>query len=194
MIRVLGLGNVLMSDDGFGPYVARVLEAFYEFPHDVEVIDAGTPGLDLTPYLLDTEAVIFIDTVASSGAPGEIRVYDRAEILKHPPQARTGPHDPALKEALLTVDAAGAGPKIVRLIGIIPQRITTGVTLSPAVSAAVTTGARMVIDELDRMGVPAIPRPVPRRPDVWWSEPSTAVSVPSRQPRGRPVAARFRCG
>ena len=51
MIRVLGLGNVLMSDDGFGPYVARVLEAFYEFPDDVEVIDVGTPGLDLTPYL-----------------------------------------------------------------------------------------------------------------------------------------------
>lgn len=168
MIRVLGLGNVLMSDDGFGPYVARVLEAFYEFPHDVEVIDVGTPGLDLTPYLLNTEAVIFVDTVTSDGGAGEMRVYDRSDILKYPPQARTGPHDPALKEALLTVDAAGAGPKIVKLIGVIPEWVATGVTLSPAVSGAVTTVVRAVIEELDRMGVPAIPRPVPETPHIWW--------------------------
>jgi hydrogenase maturation protease len=168
MIRVLGLGNVLMSDDGFGPYVARVLEAFYDFPDDVEVIDVGTPGLDLTPYLFDTEAVIFIDTVRSDGAPGEMRVYDRADILRYPPQARTGPHDPALKEALLTVDAAGVGPKVVKLIGVIPNWVATGVTLSPAVADAVEPVVRTVIDELDRMGVPAIPRPLPDAPHIWW--------------------------
>jgi hydrogenase maturation protease len=171
MIRVLGLGNVLMSDDGFGPYVARVLEAFYEFPNDVEVIDVGTPGLDLTPYLLNTDAVIFIDTVTSDGAPGETRVYDRTQILQYPPQARTGPHDPALKEALLTVDAAGAGPRIVTLIGVIPEWVATGVSLSPAVSAAVTSVARRVIEELDRLGIAAIPRPVPQPPQIWWELP-----------------------
>jgi hydrogenase maturation protease len=176
MIRVLGLGNVLMCDDGFGPYVARVLEAFYEFPRDVEVIDVGTPGLDLTPYLLDTDAVIFVDTITASGEPGDTRVYDRDEILKYPPQARTGPHDPALKEALLTVDAAGAGPKVVKLIGVIPDRVATGVTLSPAVLHAVTPVVRMVIDELDRMGVPAIPRPVPKTPHIWWEAHSSTIA------------------
>jgi hydrogenase maturation protease len=172
VIRVLSLGNVLMSDDGFGPYVARVLEAFYEFPEDVEVIDVGTPGLDLTPYLLNTDAVIFIDTVTSDGAPGDVRIYDRAQILRYPPQARTGPHDPALKEALLTVDAAGAGPKAVTLVGVIPEWVATGVSLSPRVSAAVTDVVRRVIDELDRLGVPAIPRPVPAAPHIWWETPA----------------------
>jgi hydrogenase maturation protease len=176
MIRVLGLGNVLMSDDGFGPYVARVLEAFYEFPDDVEVIDVGTPGLDLTPYLLDTDAVIFVDTVTADGAPGDTRVYDRSEILKYPPRVRTGPHDPALKEALLTVDAAGAGPVVVTLIGVIPKWIATGVALSPPVSQSVTTVARMVIDELDRLGVRAVPRAVPRRPHIWWETPAVLVN------------------
>lgn len=168
MIRVLGLGNVLMSDDGFGPYVARVLEASYEFPAGVEVIDVGTPGLDLTPYLLNTDVVIFIDTVTASGAPGDIRVYDRSDILKYPPQARTGPHDPALKEALLTVDAAGAGPKAVWLIGVIPGFVATGVWLSLAVAAAVPPVVQKVIEELDRRGVPAIPRAVPQKPHIWW--------------------------
>lgn len=168
MIRILGIGNVLMSDDGFGPYVARVLEASYEFPPGVEVIDVGTPGLDLTPYLLNTDVVIFIDTVTASGAPGDIRVYDRSDILKYPPQARTGPHDPALKEALLTVDAAGAGPKVVWLIGVIPGWVATGVWLSPAVAAAVAAVVQKVIEELDRRGVPAIPRAVPESPHIWW--------------------------
>jgi hydrogenase maturation protease len=165
-----------MRDDGFGPYVARVLEALYEFPHDVEVIDVGTPGLDLTPYLLDTEAVIFIDTVTANGEPGDTRTYDRDEILKYPPQARTGPHDPALKEALLTVDAAGAGPKVVKLIGVIPDWVATGVTLSPAVSRAVTPVVRMVIDELDALGVPAMPRAVPQTPQIWWEAGSHELS------------------
>jgi hydrogenase maturation protease len=162
-----------MSDDGFGPFVARVLEAFYDFPEDVEVVDVGTPGLDLTPYLLNTDTVIFIDTVTASGAPGDIRVYDRSEILRYPPQARTGPHDPALKEALLTVDAAGAGPKVVWLIGVIPDWLAMGVKLSPAVAGAVTPVVRKVIEELDRLGVRAVPRPAPKIPHIWW-EPCSA--------------------
>src|SRR5262249_50229527 len=85
-----------------------------------------------------------------------------------PPQARTGPHDPALKEALLTVDAAGSGPAVVKLIGVIPGWVATGVSLSPAVSAAVTGVVRRVIDELDQLAVPAVPRPVPQVPHIWW--------------------------
>ncbi|HTM23771.1 MAG TPA: hydrogenase maturation protease [Vicinamibacterales bacterium] len=175
MIRVLGLGNVLMSDDGFGPYIARVLDAFYEFPDEVEVLDLGTPGLDLTPYLLRADAVIFIDTVTSDGAPGETRVYDREEILRYPPQARTGPHDPALKEALLTVAAAGTGPSIVKLIGVIPEWVATGVTLSSPVYDAVTPVVTLVMEELGALGIQPIPRPVPRSPHIWWGMPEGKV-------------------
>jgi len=169
MIRVLGLGNVLMSDDGFGPYVARVLDALYEFPDGVEAIDIGTPGLDLTPYLLNTDAVIFLDTVASSGAPGETRVYNRADILRYAPETRTGGHDPALKEALLTVDAAGAGPKTVTLIGVLPASVAPGVTLSRPVSEAVGLVVQLVIRELARAGAVALLRSVPRDPQIWWA-------------------------
>lgn len=168
-IRVLGIGNVLMGDDGFGPYVVRVLEALYDFPAGVEIIDVGTPGLDLTPYLLKANAVIFVDTVTSSGAPGETRVYDRDEILRYPPQARTGPHDPALKEALLTVAAAGEGPSIVTLIGVIPEWIATGVELSPRVEAAVGRAVRAVVAALEELGVAPVLRVHPSAPHIWWT-------------------------
>src|SRR5262249_25589253 len=146
MIRVLGLGNVLMSDDGFGPFVVRVLEATYECPEGVEFLDAGTPGLDLTPFLIGADAVIFVDTVSSRGMPGEIRVYSRNEILRHPPQARTGGHDPALKEALLTVEAAGCGPTRVTLVGAIPEWVATGTALSPRLERAVGPAVQAVVE------------------------------------------------
>jgi hydrogenase maturation protease len=158
-----------MSDDGFGPFVVRVLEATYECPPGVEFVDVGTPGLDLTPYLLGADAVIFVDTVSSRGEAGEIRTYDRDDILKHPPQTRTGPHDPALKEALLTVAAAGAAPARVLLIGVIPQWIATGLALSPRVQSAVGPAMRAVVTALDELGVSLVPRVPAAVPDVWWA-------------------------
>jgi hydrogenase maturation protease len=183
-IRVLGVGNVLMSDDGFGPFVVRMLDAAYACPPGVELVDVGTPGLDLTPFLLDTESVIFVDTVTSRGEPGAIRVYDREDILRHPPQTRTGGHDPAMKEALLTVAAAGAGPSRVTLIGVIPAWIATGVSLSPQVLAAVGPAIATINAALESLGVGLVPRTDPRAPDIWWT---TAVAVPARR-TGRPAA------
>ena len=169
MIRVLGLGNVLMSDDGFGPFVVRVLDAMYDTPPGVEFVDVGTPGLDLTPYLLDADAVIFVDTVTSKGRPGEIRIYTREDILRHPPQTRTGGHDPSLKEALLTVQAAGIGPKKATLVGVIPEWIATGVALSPQLEAAVGRAVLAVVDELEKLGVHPVRRRHPQAPDLWWA-------------------------
>ena len=66
-IRILGVGNVLCTDDGLGPYAIKVLEAQFEFADPVEVMDLGTPGLDFTPYLSDTRMVIVLDTVGYTG-------------------------------------------------------------------------------------------------------------------------------
>jgi hydrogenase maturation protease len=181
-IRVLGVGNVLMSDDGFGPYVVHLFEALYDVPECVEIVDVGTPGLDLTPFLVGADTVIFIDTVTSGGVPGEIRVYDREDILRHPPQIRTGGHDPALKEALLTVAAAGLGPSKVTLIGVIPEWIATGVSLSPALQAAITPVVTMVVRTLADAGVTAVRRESPAAPHIWWTSPRDLTSGGGKVP------------
>jgi hydrogenase maturation protease len=176
-VRVLGLGNVLMSDDGFGPYAVRVLDAFYEMPANVQVIDAGTPGLDLTPYLFDADVVIFLDTVKVEGEPGDIRTFTLPEILRHAPLPRLSPHDPGIKEALLTLAAAGQGPKHVLLIGVVPEWVATGVSLSASVRSAIAPVTSLALAELDRLGCPARPRRMPRRPDTWWErEPEVATA------------------
>lgn len=175
-IRIIGLGNVLMSDDGFGPYVARVLEAHYEFPASVQVIDAGTPGLDLTPYLMDANVAIFVDTVKADGEPGEIRTYGLKEILANAPPPRLTPHDPGVKDALMTLAAAGVGPSEGQLIGVIPEWVATGVQLSASVRRAIAPVVALVVTELERCGARPRLRKTPRHPDTWWErEPRRAA-------------------
>jgi len=87
-VAVIGLGNVLMGDDALGPYAVRVLQAGWEFPPGVSVTDAGTPGLDLTPYILGVEALIVVDTVKADAPPGTLRLYRKDELLATPPAQR----------------------------------------------------------------------------------------------------------
>jgi len=167
-VGVIGLGNVLMGDDAFGGWVVQTLLAGYEFPEGVVVEDLGTPGLDLTPYITDREALVLVDTVRSDAAPGTLRLYRRDEILRHPPQARVSPHDPGVQEALLTAEFAGRGPRELLLVGAVPETTAMAVRLSPALRGAVPMAVAEVLRELERLGRPAAPRSAPRPPHIWW--------------------------
>lgn len=164
----MGLGNVLQEDDALGPYVIQTLLAGWDFPEGVAVLDLGTPGLELSPYLQGQDALIVVDTVRSDGEPGELRTYDREGLLKHPPAQRTSPHDPGLKETLLALELHDLSPQEVRVVGVIPGETGYGVGLSDPVQAAVPAVVDEVLRELERLGVPATPKPEPVEPDLWW--------------------------
>jgi len=168
-IRILGLGNVLMGDDGFGPYVIEALNALYEFPADVTVSDLGTPGLDLAPFLIGADAVIVIDTVRSDGPPGTLRLYERAAILQHAPPQRLGPHDPGFKHTLLTLEFAGCAPREVVLVGVIPGTTAPCARLSLAVRSAVLPAVHAVAAAVERLGARLAVRDRARPIDPWWA-------------------------
>jgi len=167
-VTVFGLGNILMADDGLGPYVIKVLEAAYVFPPDVEILDAGTPGMELSTILEDSGALIIVDTVRSDGSGGELRTYRRDDVLKHPPAQRITPHDPGLKETLLVLELQGETPPEVFVIGVIPESVDYGVGLTDSVREAVPGAVAEIIAELERLGYPAVPRQPPIDPDIWW--------------------------
>jgi hydrogenase maturation protease len=167
-IAVLGLGNVLQGDDALGPYVAELLSVGYDFCPGVSVLDAGTPGLDLTPYIAGLDALIVIDAVRATGAAGELRCYRRAELLEKPPPQRLSPHDPGLKECLLALELIGQSPAEVLLVGLLPATVETAVGLSEAVKAGIGAVEAAVLAELARLGVPARRKDHPGAPDLWW--------------------------
>ena len=165
---VLGIGNVLMGDDGFGPYLAQLLQAAYDLPEGLSVRELGTPGFDLVPYLAGLDAVVILDAVQAPALPGDVRVYRRADILRHTPGPRVSPHDPALKEALLLADLAGQAPEEVVLIGVVPARVSPGPGLSILVKAALPDAMAEVVRHLGALGFCLRPRHPPASLDVWW--------------------------
>lgn len=167
-IAVIGIGNVLTRDDAIGPYVVRVLEARWTFPPDVAVYDAGTPGLDLTAYFADLEALVVVDAVRAKGAPGELRLYSKQEIIEKKPILAMSPHEPGLRESLLNADFMGVAPKVVRLVGVIPEAVEYKLGLSEPVRAALPKMVEQVLAEVRALGVEPVPRVPPAEPDLWW--------------------------
>ena len=167
-VRILGVGNVLCEDDGLGPYAIKVLEAQFEFPEGVEVIDLGTPGLDFTPYLADARMVIVLDTVKGDEPSGTLRLLRDGEIVAKPPPSRMSPHEPGLREALMATEFADSSPEEILLIGVVPESTGHSTKLTEAVRAAVPQVVDSVVMELERLGRPPVRRDPPAELDLWW--------------------------
>jgi len=120
--------------------VARLLEgpeplAVLPFPDAVELIDGGTVGLGLIPYLVGLDGLVIVDIVDADAAPGTLIDLDAAAVLSH--EQVMGAHDLGAEELLGALLFMGALPRRVRVVGIQPEAITLGTELSPEVAAAV---------------------------------------------------------
>ncbi len=168
-VTIGGVGNVLLGDDGIGPYVARKLEAEYEFADGVAVEDLGTPGLDLIVHMAGVDSLILVDSVDNGEQPGTVTLYRKQDILRNAaPGVRMDPHSPVLSESLLIADFIGDGFHDVLLVGI------TGTSYEPdqPISEAALRGAELacaaVLEELARIGVWFRRKTQPAPLAVWW--------------------------
>jgi hydrogenase maturation protease len=176
-IGVLGIGNVLMGDDGVGPFTVKMLEARYKFPKQVELQDVGTPGLGITSVFSEYDAVILIDAVNAKKNPGEVKVYRKDELVLVPVKQRISPHDPALVEALLFAELSGKCPKEVLLVGVVPETCELRCGLSAAVQAGVEAAIGVVLVELEQLGAPAKLKARPDAPRIWWEQEASKDSL-----------------
>lgn len=165
-----GIGNVLLGDDGIGPYVLRILESQYSFGEDVALVDLGTPALDLTHQIAGLRSLILIDSVNSNEMPGTIALYRKEEILRVAPAERLDPHSPALSECLMTADMLGASPENVLLVGIVGEQYEPGEPLTAAVRKAVPRAIAFIVQELQRLGYLVHKKESPDSPGIWWGE------------------------
>jgi hydrogenase maturation protease len=167
-VAILGLGNVLLGDDAFGPFTIEVFRSQYECGPEVEIVDLGTPGLDLAPYLYGKDLVIIVDAVSADGDPGTVRTYSESDFLDSAPQLRLTDHDPGLKEAIAQVRLVGRGPLEVIVIGVIPESCVFGKGISSTVLAAGSYAIDSIIRVLRKHGLGWQQRSNPEQPKLWW--------------------------
>lgn len=151
-ILVLGLGNILLSDEAVGVSVVEELKRRYSFYPEIDIIDGGTKGLDLLPFLEGRKKVLIVDAVDFGKEPGYIGILENKEIpaVLH---SKLSVHHIGLGEVLLASEMLGIMPEEICLIGIQPLTLETGIELSPLIASKIDELLGRVIEKLNLWAV-----------------------------------------
>ena len=152
-LLVLGLGNVLLGDDGAGPAVVARLRDEHVTPAGMRLFDGGTLGLSLLPYLEDARRVILIDAVAADAPAGTLVRLHGADVGPAV-AARLSPHQVGVADLLEGARWCDREPEDVILIGVVPESIELGVGLSRPVLQALPDLVALVCAEARACGLP----------------------------------------
>ncbi len=155
-IVVLGLGNILLRDEGVGVRVVEALAARYVLPAVVEVVDGGTTGMELLDTLAGCDHLLVCDAVQTGAPPGSVVKLADAEVPALF-QSRFSPHQLGLAEVLATLILMEEAPTTITLVGVVPVDLELGIELSPEVAAVVERAVACLVDTLHRLGFPLTP-------------------------------------
>jgi len=152
-ITILGVGNILLRDEGVGVRVVEELKKNYIFPENVSLVDGGTQGLWLLATIQESDHLVVVDAVLGGGEPGSLYRLEKADLPKGL-RVKQSAHDSDLVEALNLCALLDNGPKSVVVIGIEPLNIAPfGLELSQEIESKVDDMVGRVIDEMKKLGV-----------------------------------------
>lgn len=151
-IVVLGVGNLLLSDEGIGVRAVEEIERRYRLPEHVELIDGGTSGMEVMGSLAHADQVLILDAVKSGKPPATLVKLAGAEVPKFF-SLKMSPHQVTLADVLATLEFAGESPANVTVLGIEPVSLEYDITLTPAVAERLPQLVEMAIAELRGWGV-----------------------------------------
>ncbi len=156
-LLILGLGNVLCGDDGLGAAAVWRIQAGYDIPEGVEVLDGGTLGLSLLPWLEDAEKVILVDAIQADTPPGS-PVRLAGEDVGPAVAVRLSPHQVGVSDLLDAARWRGRLPDELILLGLVPESLDVSIELSPGVRAGLPGLVARVVEEARRLGFDLVPR------------------------------------
>jgi hydrogenase maturation protease len=131
---VIGVGNTILSDDGIGVHAARRLQDDPRLPAGVSILDGGTMGLELGPFVSDASRVLILDAVNTGETPGALTRMTGRDLLGTP-RGRSV-HQLGVADLIATLALASTGPQDIVVLGLQPANTDWGTTLSPEVEAA----------------------------------------------------------
>lgn len=132
---VLGVGNLLLRDEGVGIHVIKALEG-YEFPPEVEVIDGATAGCDMMPLISGAERVVIVDALQGGESPGAVYRLTPQDFKQHYDSAPVSLHDLGIMDALRMLELMDGHIPPVVIIGVEPGKIELGLELTAEVAAS----------------------------------------------------------
>lgn len=148
-ISVVGVGNIIMQDEGFGVECAKQLEKITAYPDCVQILDGGTLGMDLMPYITGTKKILFIDAInidAPVGSYHEFTGDDLNAYFKN----KLSVHDLGLNDLLAVLKITDNPVDEVVVIGVKPDVVSMGVGLTDKIAPKVDEVAKRAKEIVDK--------------------------------------------
>lgn len=145
-ILILGVGNILLSDEGVGVRVIEYLQT-QPLPPGIELVDGGTAGADLIDVLAERDTVIIIDAVQADHPPGTILKLTPDDLL---PQMDNplSLHDLDIPQTLSMTKILNCAPERVVCIGVVPENINPGMELTKTIGGLIPQIGQIILDQL----------------------------------------------
>jgi hydrogenase maturation protease len=160
---ILGIGNVLWADEGFGVRCVEHLAQRWRFPDGVRVMDGGTQGLYLLPFLEEADALLVFDAVDYGLAPGTLKVVQGDEVPSFLGAKKMSLHQTGFQDVIATAELMGCRPERLALIGCQPEELEDyGGGLRAPVAAKIAPAVEVALTLLRGWGV----SPMPGRADM----------------------------
>lgn len=153
----LGLGNILLGDEGLGVRIVEQLQTKFTLSAEVQVMDGGTLGLDLLPYLAEVDDLLIVDAVHIGQPPGTLARLEGDQI----PAVlaiKMSVHQVGLEELLAVAGLQGSLPAHLVIWGMEPGELRPGLDFTPAVAAALPNLLQGVVNELRAWGFSVGPK------------------------------------
>lgn len=160
-ILVLGIGNILWADEGFGVRALELFHRRYAVPDNVVILDGGTQGLYLVQFVQEADRLIVFDAIDYGLTPGTLKLVENDEVPKFTGAKKMSLHQTGFQEVLSAADLTGRYPEKLVLIGCQPQDLEDwGGPLTPPVRGALDLAVETAAVVLGQWGVRCTPRGV----------------------------------
>lgn len=158
-VLVLGIGNLLWADEGFGVRCVEALAEGYELPPSVRVMDGGTQGLYLLPYVQGAKRLIVFDAIDYGLEPGTMKRVVNEEVPRFMGAKKMSLHQTGFQEVIAAAEFTGQCPADMLLIGVQPVELEDyGGSLRPLVKAKVPEALAVAVEQLRAWGITVTPK------------------------------------
>ena len=195
-ILILGIGNVLWADEGFGVRAVEALHRHYEFPDNVRLMDGGTQGIYLVQHVREANILVVFDAVDYGLEPGAIKLVEGDAVPNFLGAKKVSLHQTGFQEVLAMAGMLGDYPQHLLLVGVQPEQLEDyGGSLRPLIKSRIQPAIDAALEWLGRHDIHASRRPVPLGPEQslagseidLWGRPDLAFAVPCHQSDARPL-------
>ena len=147
-MTVLGVGNILLQDEGFGVRVIEEMTRRFSFPPYVQVLDGGTLGMELLRFLDGTEKLILVDAIAGGQPPGTLYQFYNDEVTAYF-KDKVSAHELGIQDVLAVLEVLEQPISEMAVLGVQPESLAVSLELTDTVASQVDATITLIINQLE---------------------------------------------